>query len=115
MNYHTLILSTRKAYDLAWANRVDPVEAAARVLEEAMERADDPGATQGGQRVADLKLALHWALGELIRYEPADSRAVSDEFVAAACIEMNPTDVQNCRDILTRKAEQLATTNQQCP
>ena len=40
----------------------------------------------------DLKLALEWALEILGRYEPGDSRAVSDEFVSAYAVLCGLTD-----------------------
>lgn len=53
--------------------------------------------------LADVKLALDWALGILVGYEPGDSRAVSDEFVAAASISSGLMEGrQEARDILIR-------------
>ena len=58
------------------------------------------------ERVANLELALGWALGVLIKYESGDSRAVSDEFVAAGAI---CCDIQGnreeCRTILAAAME----------
>jgi hypothetical protein len=50
-------------------------------------------------RSRDLQLALDWALGVLERYEPTDSRAVSDEFVSAAAIACDCAN-EECREIL---------------
>lgn len=62
------------------------------------------------ERVADLELALGWALGILIKFEPGDSRAVSDEFVAAAAIHCSVNErLVECRDILAKAlAEQVS-------
>ena len=50
---------------------------------------------------SDLKLALDWALSVLIQFEPGDSRAVSDEFVAAAAIQAGIDDnAEECGEIL---------------
>jgi len=59
------------------------------------------------KREEDLALALNLALEWLIRREPGDSRAVSNEFVAMAAIEAGLTDEacrQVIRDALARKA-----------
>lgn len=60
------------------------------------------GLASATTRVEDLKLAIDWALGILIQYEPGDSRAVSDAFVSASAISCDiPND--EAREIL-RKA-----------
>ena len=51
-------------------------------------------------RVVDLQLALDVALSWLTPYEPGDSRAVSDGFVAMAAIACNLDDVESSRVIL---------------
>jgi hypothetical protein len=52
-------------------------------------------------RIADLELALELALAWLSRFEPGDSRAVSDEFVAMAAILCEArTDHDECRQII---------------
>jgi hypothetical protein len=63
----------------------------------------DGGASE---RVADLELALDLALRHLIRFEPGDSRAVSDEFVAMAAIQCGLFDrLGECRDIIRAAIE----------
>jgi hypothetical protein len=64
-----------------------------------VETQESLGALEGVARCADLQLALDWALQVLERYEPGDSRAVSDEFVSAAAIACDCAN-QECRDIL---------------
>ena len=60
------------------------------------------------ERIADLELALSWALGVLIQFEPGDSRAVSNEFVAAAALQGQcGNERQECRDILTQALAQV--------
>ncbi len=51
-------------------------------------------------RVADLELALDYALGVLVKFEPPDSRAVSNEFVAMAAIRCEQDRLEECREIL---------------
>lgn len=52
-------------------------------------------------RPSDLQLALDLALAWLVRYEPSDSRAVSNEFVAMAAIACGQNDnLDECRRII---------------
>jgi hypothetical protein len=68
----------------------------------------------GGTRGADLALALDWALAVLGKYEPGDSRAVSDEFASAAAIACDLAN-DECRQILAAaiatEAQRAATGN----
>jgi hypothetical protein len=57
---------------------------------------------EAGGREERLRKALSAALGMLIAYEPPDSRAVSDMFVALACVEAGPDD-QACWDIIKQQ------------
>jgi hypothetical protein len=50
-------------------------------------------------RIADLELALDLAMARLVLAEPGDSRAVSDEFVAMACVQAKLTN-EECRRII---------------
>ena len=52
-------------------------------------------------RVDELLLALDVALNILIKFEPGDSRAVSDEFVAMASVAAGITNEQ-CIEILNK-------------
>ncbi len=55
------------------------------------------------QRINDLEIALRYCLARLIQFEPPDSRAVSDEFVAAAAIcEGDPIQNELCIPILEK-------------
>jgi hypothetical protein len=56
-------------------------------------------------RVADLELALDYALAVLGEFELGDSRAVSDEFVAMAAIRCGAGDPDDCRVVLGRALE----------
>ena len=52
-------------------------------------------------RVGDMQLALDWSMGVAGALEPGDSRAVSNEFVAAFSIQCDQTErLDECRDIL---------------
>lgn len=68
------------------------------------------GAAVVGDRVTRLEKALNLALGYLIRFEPGDSRAVSDEFVAMSAVlhdaEPNSPDAEIA--IIDAAAERLA-------
>jgi hypothetical protein len=71
----------------------------ARLIERSMTDATNP--TVGGERIADLELALDLALDWLGEREPGDSRVVSDEFVAMAAIRCEAnTDLEECREII---------------
>jgi len=90
---------TQEALDLA--NRISMAENgwgdqdAALIIQAAIDKAR-----------ADLRLALGWALDQLVEFEPGDSRAVSDVFVAAAAIQAGLTDrLDECRAILTNAIE----------
>lgn len=50
-------------------------------------------ARQLGQEDTCLRKALSVALNMLIEYEPPDSRAVSDEFVAMAAVQAGDTSL----------------------
>ena len=51
-----------------------------------------PLCREAAKRIEQLKNALSVALGMLAPYEPGDSRAVSDEFVALATVECEIDD-----------------------
>jgi hypothetical protein len=57
------------------------------------------------RRIADLELALEFALSRLIHDEPGDSRAVSNEFVAMAGILADLDDLTEHRAILSQQQE----------
>lgn len=58
-------------------------------------------AEQAAERITDLEQALNLALAWLIRLEPGDSRAVSNEFVAMSAIQCGQTERLNeCRQII---------------
>jgi hypothetical protein len=78
-------------YEPKAARPADNVQAA---IEMALDR-------YAGPRIADLELALGLALDWLIQYEPGDSRAVSNEFVAMASILAGiPDRIDECRKII---------------
>jgi hypothetical protein len=53
------------------------------------------------RRMADLQMVADLALNTLTQFEPGDSRAVSDEFVAMAAIQCGQTDrLDECREII---------------
>ena len=85
------------------------VDAVQRLLEKGRAYVDSdgylsllPGDT--ATRIADMKLALGYALEVLGQWEPGDSRAVSDEFVAMYSILCDHTN-EECRTILTQAIE----------
>jgi hypothetical protein len=73
-------------------------EAATRLVELLKER--DEARNRVDERVADLELALDLALNQLSEFEPGDSRAVSNEFVAMAAIRCEAGSLSECRDII---------------
>lgn len=57
--------------------------------------------TAQGREISDLREALGLALAYLSRFEPGDSRAVSDEFVAMAAVQCGIGD-DACMAIINR-------------
>jgi len=53
-------------------------------------------------RIADLEQALSLALDILIQHEPADSRAVSDEFVSMTAVLCDLSDLSSAREIIAK-------------
>ena len=59
------------------------------------------------------KLALELALILLFKYEPGDSRAVSDEFVAMAAIHSDANTSDDCVELVRRAiAREVAMKNE---
>jgi urease beta subunit len=63
---------------------------------------EDKELLNAADRIEALEAALDLALGYLVQFEPGDSRAVSDEFVAMASVLANIKDSrsQECLDII---------------
>lgn len=53
---------------------------------------EDNAPYRAGERIRELEQALNLALCMLERHEPGDSRAISNEFVALACVDANKGD-----------------------
>jgi len=70
----------------------------------------DPGRLTVGEiwkaadRIRDLSDALNLALAWLVQYEPGDSRAVSNEFVAMAAVLCDNSD-DDCRSVIASAIE----------
>lgn len=75
-----------------------------------------PSAGDMSQRIDDLRLALGFALDKLIQFEPPDSRAVSNEFVAMAAIHAGFDDrLDECRQIIRDAASAMSARSDETP
>lgn len=68
-----------------------------------------PSLGMEGVRIADLQLVLDFALNRLGAMEPGDSRAVSNEYVAMACIAAEQPDLAESRTILRQALASIST------
>lgn len=110
MSEEAVIAGARAMHDIMWGAAGGGKEAAWLAMRDTLighsRAAVSAALSSQAAEIAEMRMALSLAVNMLSQYEPGDSRAVSDEFVALAAVQCGLGDERSdavIRTALTRK------------